>query len=484
MHIKYIYKQYISSDAWCWIGFRDSFIVNMLIYYIPLVAMLCFISFLYIATIIHLTKKLQTSTLLYNAASVRHNPNTTQSVYDNYNRYKTLQRELTVYLIAIILCRIWGVVASIETLIPHNHEIPAIILLYSFFAPLQGFVNTFLFFNSSIRKRVRQSKLCSKWSLFSMKNNNSEYQPLIESKETTPTSANHLIIEPNGNDNNNNNNNNNHHTAFDLDYNVTSRSSLPSQIGRNDKDRKMRYHHPHGHSSNNLSALISPPFHGIETSWPYPEAPDLNKISSTGDACHSLPNVGLTANDMMAEHDRIFNKYTSLNDDKNNKNNNKQNKKNSFVDKLVKRLSITKRHNNDTTQSLNAHIGHHHHHHTKISNKPFSAGNVTNKNNHQHFKNNKILDDQFAIYKDRFERSDNDHATSSQYLPESLNTDWDNNNPLKPSSTNFKFEISSPTRKDRKKRVIELEESKFEKEIIEEYSVFITTFNMVCFFIF
>ena len=162
--------------------------------------MLCVISILYIGTIIHLTKKLQTTTLLHNAASVRDNPNMTQSVYDNYNRYKTLQRELIIYLICIVLCRIWGVMTSLEEILTPNERTEWIILFYSFFAPLQGFVNTFLFFNSTIRKRIRHSTLCSRWSWFNNKQRVNEYQPLIESKtQTFSIEQHHLHEHSNGN---------------------------------------------------------------------------------------------------------------------------------------------------------------------------------------------------------------------------------------------------------------------------------------------
>lgn len=477
----------------------------MIIYYVPLVIMLCIISICYIATIIHLAKKLQTTTLLHNAASVRDNPNMTQSVYDNYNRYKTLQRELIIYLICIVLCRIWGVVSSIQKIITPDQSIEWIILLYSFFAPLQGFVNTFLFFNSTIRKRIRHSTLCSKWPFLNDKSGVNEYQPLIESKTTTPT----FHIEHGHGHNNGNNNNRDgaigrvgvgNHL---LDIDQFKRSSLPTNIGRSSKKNKHKtqnkYRRSNAHSGNTLAALISPPFHNVESSWPYPEAPNLEDMTSS-DATQSLPNVTTSTHDILEENEKTWTKYTTLqNQDKiGGKNNmNPTNKRNkSFVEKWVNRLSISKKHI-ENAQALNEYIP------TAVSSngignnlpsKPYSTGHLSdnNKKNKVHHNPNgskTFNDDQYKIYKDRFERIEADHNTSSQYLPESLNTtDWDTtNNTLKGSSGTFKFspnresKSQSPLKRDRKKRVIELDESKFEKDIIEQYSVFITTFNMVCF---
>lgn len=152
--------------------------------------MLSSIIYFYAKTIWHLTRKLQTSTLLHHADSLRERPGAAKSVYDNYNRYRTLQRELWVYVIATTCCQIWGIVTSIEYTV-NNDEKPDswVLLLYTFFTPFQGFVNTLLFFNSSsIRKRIGQSQHCSKrkccWIRFSP-----EYQPLIDGHESTTAAA-------------------------------------------------------------------------------------------------------------------------------------------------------------------------------------------------------------------------------------------------------------------------------------------------------
>ena len=144
--------------------------------------MLCVIIWFYVGTLYYIHIKLQTSTLLYTAASVRENPNTTQAVYDNYNRYKTLQRELIIYLMATIMCQLFGVIASVHNF-KNQEENEWIRMLYCFFSPLQGFVNTFLFFNSSIRKRIKHSQLCSKWN---SNQESMEYQPLIEPNDKSP----------------------------------------------------------------------------------------------------------------------------------------------------------------------------------------------------------------------------------------------------------------------------------------------------------
>ena len=137
-------------DAWCWIK-KDNMAISMPLYYLPMFAMLCGITVLYILTIRHLRFKLQTSTLLHTTRSARDKPNKAPSMYANYNRYRILQRELIIYLTCAIFSRIWGIADFLEVVWSQNSG--WIGLLYAFFGPLQGFVNTFLFFNQFNQKK-------------------------------------------------------------------------------------------------------------------------------------------------------------------------------------------------------------------------------------------------------------------------------------------------------------------------------------------
>eukprot|EP01084_Bolivina_argentea_P079810 144685_1 len=128
------------NDAWCWIDHNSNshLYISLILYYIPLLLTLCIISYFYTRTIIHLA----------------YTYNDMKSDEQHYDRYKQLQHSLTIYLMLTILCRTWGVIVLFQVSFANKNQY--ILLLYSFFGPLQGFVNTFLFFNSSIRKRIKQ----------------------------------------------------------------------------------------------------------------------------------------------------------------------------------------------------------------------------------------------------------------------------------------------------------------------------------------
>ena len=193
--------------------------------------------------------------------------------------------------------------------------------------------------------------------------------------------------------------------------------------------------------SNALNALISPPSSYVDSAWPYPDAPD--------DSTRSLPkNLGLSHCD-----DRDH-KYSVLGSEDSRSKNRK-----SFVMKIVNKLNNTSKSHQAKSKSLDSFDQH-------SKNNPFSAPNTG--------KNNPRLDQQYEIYKDRFERSENEHhhISSSQYMAESMKSTQSNAFSLNANK--------NETLQERQPRVIELEESKFSTEIVEDYNVFITTFNMVC----
>lgn len=125
------------------------------------------ITFLNLFTIVHLSLKLKKERLLYHSIIRKQSQSpaktnssmlkkTISSSGPTYDRYSTLKKELLIYVLAVILCRIWSVVDRFEILFDMNTR--WIDFLNCFFSPLQGFVNTLLFFNNySIRQRIRKT---------------------------------------------------------------------------------------------------------------------------------------------------------------------------------------------------------------------------------------------------------------------------------------------------------------------------------------